>query len=126
MVRQVNRSLLQLRQPFFVFFVSLAAFGLIYRLVEDPVGLASNAVLLVLVLAAFYGIYRYIYRKGKPTHHHHPPVSRPSVKNRHNLDIPTLSGKRAAINRKPRQKRKDYPFKVIEGNKGKKKRPFSS
>ncbi|MDQ0337748.1 hypothetical protein J2S00_000518 [Caldalkalibacillus uzonensis] len=125
-MRQTWRLFRQLKQPLFVFLICLAAFGLIYRLVADPLGLASSAVVLGLVLFAFYGIYRYVSRQTKPKHHHRSLVSGPFALNKQDHKTTLMSNKGGTMKRKAKRKRENYPFKVIEGKKDKKKRPFSS
>ena len=114
MNQPMGSSKMRLKQPLFFLLIMLAIFGLIYQLISDPLGLFSTVIVIVLVLAAFYGIYRYAAGertdKSAPTadklaqikvFHHPAPDQRKSIK-------------------KPR--RKEYPFKVIEGNKDKKRR----
>lgn len=111
-----NRA--KIEQFFFFSLISLAAFGLIFKLITDPLSQLSSALVIAAVIAIFYGIFRYMLgeRHGKiPKKRGQQSVLtliRPAAQKHMNKGELKESGTKL--------KRKEYPFKVIEGKKGKK------
>jgi hypothetical protein len=112
------------RQSVFFLLIILASFGLLYQLINDPLGLFSTILVIALVIAVFYGIYRYVTGDRTP---------KSTVNNDRNKStiVPVRDFRKNTSSKslyKPervRPKRKEYPFKVIEGNKDKKKHSSS-
>lgn len=124
--------------PLFMLFIGLAIFGFVYQLITRPLGLLYDFLFFAAIILIFYGIYHYFFKQNRPKfyqQHQHPPSSvrytrqnqkKPSFLSKVNQNIKQTSLKEQE---KPKPKRrkstKDYPFQVIEGNKGKKKKPYS-
>lgn len=112
--------------PLFYTFLALALFGFLYMVVTQPLQLLNQIFVLGLVLCIFYLVYRYWLKpKMSPNrgHHYTKPVSKqPSLFLSKGIQHTNSSTAKTTL----KKKRKDHPFTVIEGNKGKKKNPFSS
>jgi glucan phosphoethanolaminetransferase (alkaline phosphatase superfamily) len=125
--------------PLFMLFLGLATFGFVYQLITNPIRLLYDFLFFAAVILIFFGIYHYFFKQNKPSFSQQrksPPVSgpyahqsqkQPSFFSKVNQNI-KQSSKKEKEKVKPRKRRvtKDHPFQVIEGNKGKKKKPFSS
>ena len=119
---QGNR-LAKIEQFFFFTLISLAAFGLIIQLITDPLSQLSTVLVIAAVIAIFYGIFRYMIGENRWT------SSKGNMKKQTVLTLIRPTGQNKAKRDFPKEKteklrRKEYPFKVIEGNKGKKKNSF--
>lgn len=111
--------------PLSIVFLSLAMFGLIYQLIKDTKGFFLNIFITVIVIAMFIGIYHYLTNKQGTTHRYpHPPKQKNNTYSFSKTKMTSSSTKSSRL--KMVKKNKEYPFKVIEGNKGKKNKPYSS
>jgi glucan phosphoethanolaminetransferase (alkaline phosphatase superfamily) len=108
--------------PFFLLFIGFAAFGFLYQLIFHPVALLQSVLLFVLVIGIFYAIYQYVIRKqnGRSGGYY------PRGKNNYNHLLSTFKrsakqfGSKESVSLAKKKRKKEYPFKVIKGNKGKK------
>jgi hypothetical protein len=90
--------------------LSLAAFGLIFKLLVDPSSLIYTLLIAAAVVTVFYGIYRFLQSRqgGNSTHmrKYRQAVKQSKKKNQHRKVIP---------------KRRSSHLTVIDGKKNKKK-----
>jgi glucan phosphoethanolaminetransferase (alkaline phosphatase superfamily) len=125
--------------PLFMLFLGLATFGFIYQLITRPLSLLYDFLFFAAVILIFFGIYHYFFKQHRPKlnqQHQNPSSSgryarqnqkQPSFLSKVRQNIkPTSIKEKEKSKPKKRRATKDYPFQVIEGNKGKKKKPYSS
>lgn len=110
--------------PLAIGLMILAVIGLVYSIIFEPMAILNTIVLYGLVGVAFYAIYKFIINKQPPyqgsySQHNaqHGPYAY-SNQPHHQKPIPLKKKKTKSSTKR----RTDHPFKVIEGNKGKKKR----
>lgn len=111
--------------PLFLLFLAFVVVGL-FQLILKPLELLSTILLYAVVILIFIAIYRYMINKQQQ------PNSKENVKfSSTNL----FSSQKKGLSSHPMKKGKlkqnkkrttNHPFTVIEGNKGKKKKPHSS
>jgi glucan phosphoethanolaminetransferase (alkaline phosphatase superfamily) len=126
--------------PLFMLFIGLATFGFVYQLITRPLGLLYDFLFFAAVILIFFGIYHYFFKQNRPKlnkQHQNPASSgrfapqnqkQPSFlsKVNQNMKQTSIKEKEKSKPKKRRSATKDHPFQVIEGNKGKKKKPYSS
>ncbi|EMT47186.1 SA1362 family protein [Anoxybacillus flavithermus] len=102
--------------PLITLLIVLAIFGLTYRLWNDPIQLLKQAMIIVLIVAVFYAIYKWIQRQRFD--HSYQKAVKQSKKLHHQKTKPTSK-------KQPRptalKKKHATHLTVIEGKKGKKK-----
>lgn len=110
--------------PLFILFILVALFGFGYQLITEPLNMLYKVLLILAVGLIFYAIYRYLTKNSKAT----PPTYRGRYEQKptifQQMKIKQSNQQKNKLSKK--KKSKEYPFKVIEGNKGKKNKPFSS
>lgn len=101
--------------PMFMLFLGLATFGFVYQLITNPIRLLYDFLFFVAVILILFGIYHFFFKQKQPSFF---------SKGHHIKQNPKKEKEKSKQRR--RRTSKDHPFQVIEGNKGKKKKPFSS
>lgn len=109
--------------PLVLVIIALAFFGLFYQLYKDPLGLLRQVLIIGLVVATFYLIYRYLTRHKIKRRFSHPSrgiqsFQKKSPKNKNTQNLFAINKEKNAPYR--RKGSREYSFKVIDGNKGKK------
>ena len=122
--------------PISIIFIALATIGLVYQLYFNPKGLFSMILIFTAVFLIFYALYRYLIKDqsqskykqaAKQSANRYKKAVNQSKANQSATVFPTVP---SLTKNEPTQKlkatRSKHNFTVIEGNKGKKKDPFSS
>jgi hypothetical protein len=106
--------------PLFLLFIAFALFGFFYKLIFETAQFLYTILLIGLAGLVFYGIYRFIILPRKL------PRQRQSTNKTAHTTSSYKQGKSQIKGNFKKKRTKDHPFTVIEGNKGKKKKPYSS
>lgn len=122
--------------PIVLVIIGLAGIGLLYRLVVNPLGLIKEIFIAAVVLGIIFAIYKYVMQKrtgsNGRTNAKYRKAAQQSRKRLYSETSNHLTTKvRGSSQKRPSSKKplrtlqstkkKDHNFKVIEGNKGKKK-----
>jgi hypothetical protein len=111
--------------PLFLLFLAIAAIGLV-QLILTPLELLYTILLYGAGILIFVAIYRYIIKKkqsGYKRNNGAPPSKFFSLQKKEPFSSQIKKGKHL---KQKKKRTTDHPFTVIEGNKGKKKKPHSS
>jgi|GEM_PF-5151349 len=111
--------------PLFLVFLTLSIFGFLFHLITNPLSFLSEILIYAGLILVFYAIYKYVLLPKVPQNRAHQ-TQRFKQPNQPGLNHFQARSTVTEIKSTLRKKRKEHPFRVIEGNKGKKKKPFSS
>lgn len=121
--------------PIIILIIGLAGFGLLYRLVKNPLGLISEIFIAAAIVGVIYMIYKFLMKKRfggglGPSNSKYRKAAQQSKKRYRETSnqltkVRSLSQKaltsKKTIHSHQANKRKDHNLTVIEGKKNKKK-----
>jgi glucan phosphoethanolaminetransferase (alkaline phosphatase superfamily) len=122
--------------PLFLLFLAMATFGFVHQLITNPMGILYDFLFFAAVILIFFGIYHFFFKQNQTKYYRQrqsPSTSGPFSLQKLKKSFPKVNPNKNVTTMKDKEKSKakkkkikDHPFKVIEGNKGKKKKPYSS
>lgn len=111
--------------PLFLLFMAIAAIGLV-QLILTPLELLYTILLYGAVILIFVAIYRYTIKKKQSGYKGNYGPSPSKFFSSQKKEPSSSHLKRGKPLKQKKKRTTDHPFTVIEGSKGKKKKPHSS